>query len=126
MRRPDRGPTPLDGVDVLLADLDGVVYTGPDALPYAVESINRAQQSIRVGYLTNNASRTDAAVASHLTDLGLTVAPEDVVTSPQAAIPEGEDTVEIIEELGNEPHSDDGDAAAPSEVDDEGTDVSPA
>jgi glycerol 3-phosphatase-2 len=86
MRRPDPTPTPLDGVDVLLADLDGVVYTGPDALPYAVESINRAQQTIRVGYLTNNASRTDASVAAHLTELGLSVAPEDVVTSPQAAM----------------------------------------
>ncbi len=85
-RRSDSGPTPLDGVDVLLADLDGVVYTGQNALPYAVESINRAQQSMRVGYLTNNASRTDATVATHLTELGLTVAPEDVVTSPQAAM----------------------------------------
>jgi len=85
-RRAEAAPTPLDGVDLLLADLDGVVYTGPTALPYAVESINRAQKDIRVGYLTNNASRTDAAVASHLTDLGLTVAPEDVVTSPQAAV----------------------------------------
>lgn len=85
-RRPEKGRTPLDGVDVLLADLDGVVYAGPSALPYAVESINRAQQTMRVGYLTNNASRTDATVASHLTDLGLTVEPEDVVTSPQAAM----------------------------------------
>jgi HAD superfamily hydrolase (TIGR01450 family) len=85
-RRTDTGSTPLDGVDLLLADLDGVVYSGPTALPYAVESINRVQQSIRVGYLTNNASRTDATVASHLTELGLTVAPDDVVTSPQAAI----------------------------------------
>lgn len=85
-RRPEQAPTPLDGVDVLLADLDGVVYTGPHAVPHAVESINRAQQRIRVGYLTNNASRTDASVASHLTELGLTVAPEDVVTSPQAAM----------------------------------------
>jgi glycerol-1-phosphatase len=85
-RRSDAAPTPLDGVDLLLADLDGVVYTGPTALPYAVESINRAQQTIRVGYLTNNASRTDASVASHLTELGLRVAPEDVVTSPQAAM----------------------------------------
>jgi glycerol 3-phosphatase-2 len=85
-RRAETRPTPLDGVDLLLADLDGVVYTGPDALPYAVESINRAQQSIRVGYLTNNASRTDATVASHLTELGLTVAPAEVVTSPQAAM----------------------------------------
>ena len=85
-RRSDAASTPLDGVDLLLADLDGVVYTGPAALPYAVESINRAQQTIRVGYLTNNASRTDATVAAHLTDLGLTVAPDDVVTSPQAAM----------------------------------------
>ena len=85
-RRSDSAATPLDGVDVLFADLDGVVYTGPGAIPYAVESINRAQQTIRIGYLTNNASRTDAAVASHLGELGLTVAPEDVVTSPQAAV----------------------------------------
>jgi len=85
-RRADAGATPLDGVDLLLADLDGVVYSGPEALPYAVESINRAQKTIRVGYLTNNASRTDATVASHLAELGLTVAPDDVVTSPQAAV----------------------------------------
>jgi HAD superfamily hydrolase (TIGR01450 family) len=81
-----RGTTPLEGVDLLLADLDGVVYAGAAALPYAVESINRAQRTMRVGYLTNNASRTDATVASHLNELGLTVAPEDVVTSPQAAM----------------------------------------
>jgi len=85
-RRAEAGPTPLDGVDVLLADLDGVVYTGPAALPYAVESINRAQQTMRVGYLTNNASRTDVTVAAHLTELGLLVAADDVVTSPQAAV----------------------------------------
>jgi HAD superfamily hydrolase (TIGR01450 family) len=39
-----------------------------------------------VGYITNNASRTDAAVAEHLSSLGLSVRPEDVVTSPQAAV----------------------------------------
>lgn len=78
--------TPLTGRDVVLADLDGVVYTGPHAIPYAVESLNRAAESIRVGYITNNASRTDASVAGHLSDLGLSVRPEDVVTSPQAAV----------------------------------------
>ncbi|MCC4249743.1 MULTISPECIES: HAD-IIA family hydrolase [Microbacterium] len=80
-------PTPLDGVDVVLADLDGVVYAGPGALPHAVESLNRAaDEGRRLGYITNNASRTDASVAEHLTSLGLRVAPEDVVTSPQAAM----------------------------------------
>ncbi len=78
--------TPLDGIDLVLADLDGVVYTGPDSLPYAVESINRVQESIRVGYITNNASRTADSVAQHLSELGLTVVGDDVVTSPQAAI----------------------------------------
>ena len=78
--------TPLAGIDVVLADLDGVVYAGPHAIPFAVDSLNQAAESIRVGYITNNASRTDASVAGHLTDLGLTVAPSDVVTLPQAAM----------------------------------------
>ncbi|WP_411720992.1 HAD-IIA family hydrolase [Mycetocola sp.] len=78
--------TPLEGVDVLLTDLDGVVYAGAGAIPHAIESLNRAAESIRVGYITNNASRTDASVAAHLTELGLTVAPNEVVTSPQAAV----------------------------------------
>nr|WP_201470186.1 HAD-IIA family hydrolase [Microbacterium hydrocarbonoxydans] len=78
--------TPLDGVDAVLADLDGVVYAGPGALPYAVESLNAAAASVRLGYITNNASRTDASVAEHLTGLGLDVAPADVITSPQAAM----------------------------------------
>lgn len=79
-------PTPLDGVDVVLADLDGVVYAGAGALPHAVPSLNRAAENSRVGYITNNASRTDDSVAEHLTELGLSVAARDVVTSPQAAM----------------------------------------
>lgn len=81
-------PTPLDGVDTVLADLDGVVYAGSGALPHAVDSLNRAAEAgLRLGYITNNASRTDANVAAHLRELGLTrTAPADVVTSPQAAV----------------------------------------
>jgi HAD superfamily hydrolase (TIGR01450 family) len=79
-------PAPLAGVDVVLADLDGVVYAGPGALPYAVESLNLARVDRTIGYITNNASRTDASVAAHLSDLGLDTAPRDVVTSPQAAM----------------------------------------
>ncbi len=79
--------TPLDGVDVVLADLDGVVYAGPKARPHAVESLNRAGETRRLGYITNNASRRDASVAAHLRELGLAATrSEDVVTSPQAAM----------------------------------------
>ncbi len=85
-RRSAEPVTPLDGVDLVLADLDGVVYKGPDAIPHAVESLNAAAETVRVGYITNNASRTDASVATHLSELGLHVQPSDVVTSPQAAV----------------------------------------
>lgn len=79
-------PSPLTGVDLLLFDLDGVVYAGPDPIPFAVESINVAARSIRVGYLTNNASRTASSVADQLSGFGLHAVSDDVVTSPQAAI----------------------------------------
>jgi glycerol-1-phosphatase len=85
-RRTSDPVTPLTGVDLVLADLDGVVYTGPNAIPHAVDSLNSVAETIRVGYITNNASRTDASVAAHLSDLGLHVEPHDVVTSPQAAV----------------------------------------
>ncbi|MDQ1561720.1 MAG: glycerol-phosphatase [Actinomycetota bacterium] len=79
-------PTPLEGIDLVLLDLDGVVYAGPHAIPYAVESINAVAETIRVGYITNIASRTTASVADHLTSLGLRVSENEVVSSPQAAV----------------------------------------
>lgn len=78
--------TPLDGVDLVLADLDGVVYRGAEVIPHAVDSINRAGESRRVGYITNNASRTPESVAEQLAGFGLHVVADDVVTSPQAAV----------------------------------------
>ena len=87
-------PSPLAGIELVLADLDGVVYRGSAALPHAIDSMNRIQAPAKVAYITNNASRTDVSVAAHLTELGLTVAPEDVVTSPQAAVAILKQTVE--------------------------------
>jgi glycerol 3-phosphatase-2 len=87
VRRSRSVATPLDGIDAVLADLDGVVYQGPNAIPFAVESLTRvAQAGTRIGYITNNASRTDFQVAEHLSSFGLDVAANDVVTSPQAAV----------------------------------------
>ncbi|GAA4380803.1 HAD-IIA family hydrolase [Agromyces bauzanensis] len=86
--------TPLEGIDAVFADLDGVVYAGHGAIPHAVESLNRTKTSHPVGYITNNASRNDASVARHLAELGLDVVPDDVVTSPQAAMRLLEERVE--------------------------------
>lgn len=79
------GPSPLEDRELILADLDGVIYRGALAIPHAVEALNRAAGRARVGYLTNNASRTDVAVAAQLNDFGLVAETADIVTSPQAA-----------------------------------------
>ncbi|MGO2141289.1 MAG: HAD-IIA family hydrolase [Leucobacter sp.] len=79
-------PAPIEGREVLLTDLDGVIYRGHGAIAGAVESLNLATERSRVGYVTNNAARTDAAVAAHLTELGLRATAADVITSPQAAV----------------------------------------
>lgn len=69
-----------------LLDLDGVVYVGPDPVPGAPEQLRKAAEAgLRIGYITNNASRPPDAVAEHLRSFGLTVEPGDVVTSAQAA-----------------------------------------
>lgn len=85
-KRTPLGPAPLEGRELLLADLDGVVYRGKQGIPDAVDQLNRAAETMRLGYVTNNASRTDRAVAEQLRGLGLDTRADDVVTSPQAAV----------------------------------------
>ena len=78
---------PLDAAyDVALLDLDGVVYIGGAAIPGAAEALSKAGAAgMRLAYVTNNASRTPAAVAALLSSLGVPAAAQDVVTSAQAA-----------------------------------------
>lgn len=78
--------TPLDRHDVLLADLDGTLYRGPEAMPGAVEAVLAAQaRGVATMYVTNNASRRPADVARHLVELGFPAGEQDVVASSQAA-----------------------------------------
>ncbi|PWJ49253.1 Haloacid Dehalogenase Superfamily Class (subfamily) IIA [Quadrisphaera granulorum] len=84
---PQITPTSLaEAHDLLLFDLDGVVYVGEDAVPGAVEAISRAYDDGRaIGYATNNASRTPQEVAEHLRRLGIPARDEEVTNSSQAA-----------------------------------------
>jgi glycerol 3-phosphatase-2 len=78
--------TIAEAYDVLLFDLDGVVYIGGTAIPGTPEALRRAKQAgAHVAYVTNNASRTPAAVAALLAGMGAPVTEADVVTSAQAA-----------------------------------------
>jgi HAD superfamily hydrolase (TIGR01450 family) len=72
--------------DLVMLDLDGVVYIGPDVVPGAAEQIERVEQAgLHVAFVTNNASRPPATVAEHLRELGVRADAGDVVTSAQAA-----------------------------------------
>ncbi len=72
--------------DVLILDLDGVVYIGPDAVPHAIDALcELAGAGMRLTAATNNASRPAAEVGEHLRRLGLDITDDDVITSAQAA-----------------------------------------
>ena len=77
---------PTQTHDVALLDLDGVVYVGPDAVPGVPAALQSARDAgMQLGFVTNNAARTPAEVATHLTELGVPAEPTDVITSSQAA-----------------------------------------
>jgi glycerol-1-phosphatase len=74
------------GFDLVIFDLDGVVYLGTDPVPGATDAIRAlAASGPSVAYATNNASRGAAEVARLLTALGLPATPEQVITSAGAA-----------------------------------------
>lgn len=77
----------IDNFDSLFLDLDGVVYRGAEAIPGAVEAINKADQmGKKIAYITNNASRTPQAIAEQLNGYGLTVQPEQIIGSAAAGV----------------------------------------
>lgn len=83
----DRLDTALcDRHDLVMLDLDGVVYVGGDAVPGAPEHLARVRErGVRCAFVTNNASRAPDVVAEHLARLGVAAGTDDVVTSAQAA-----------------------------------------
>ncbi|MFI1202848.1 HAD-IIA family hydrolase [Streptomyces sp. NPDC020883] len=85
-RRPDGCRGALSAAyDTALLDLDGVVYTGGEAIEHAVGALTAAHEGgMHLAYVTNNASRTPQAVAGQLAGFGLPATPEDVITSAQA------------------------------------------
>ncbi|MDI4643234.1 HAD-IIA family hydrolase [Rhodoblastus acidophilus] len=79
--------TPIvEAHDLVMFDLDGVVYVGDTAVAGAAGHIDRVREAgCHVAFVTNNASRTPDKVAAKLEGVGVSAAAGDVVTSAQAA-----------------------------------------
>jgi HAD superfamily hydrolase (TIGR01450 family) len=76
----------VDGYDLIILDLDGVVYLGSEPIPGAADAINRLHAEHRaLAYATNNAGRRPEEVAALLVSFGIPAAADEVITSPQAA-----------------------------------------
>jgi len=74
----------IDNYDGLLLDLDGVVYRGKQPIRDAIETIGKLQSKMPIGYVTNNASRTQSQIAEQLRGYGIELEPEQVISSAMA------------------------------------------
>ena len=76
----------VEAHDLVMFDLDGVVYVGDEAVDGVAGRIDRIRETgTHVAFVTNNASRTPDKVAAKLAKVGVTASADDVVTSAQAA-----------------------------------------
>ena len=76
----------VDGYDLVIADLDGVVYLGEQVIPAAVPAFGQLREhGVAVEFATNNASRRADAVAALLSSLGVAADATEVITSAQAS-----------------------------------------
>ncbi|MGI5149266.1 HAD-IIA family hydrolase [Plantactinospora sp. CA-294935] len=76
----------VDGYDLVIFDLDGVVYLVDRPIETAVAAVGRLHAEGKpLAYATNNASRRADEVAALLTGMGLAVRPQEVLTSAAAA-----------------------------------------
>ena len=75
-----------DGYDLVIFDLDGVIYLIDKPIPGAAEAVEKLRSAgTSVAYATNNASRRAADVAALLSGMGVPATPDEVLTSAGAA-----------------------------------------
>ena len=73
--------------DVVLADLDGVIYEGAAAIAGAPEAVKKLQANgTPIGYVTNNSSRRNETIAAQLEGFGVSAQPDDIIGSGLTAV----------------------------------------
>jgi HAD superfamily hydrolase (TIGR01450 family) len=76
----------LGGHDLLLLDLDGVLYVGDQPVEGAAAALTQVRdRGVPVAFVTNNAARTPQVVAEQLRGMGVEASAQEVVTSAMAA-----------------------------------------
>ncbi len=77
----------MSGFDAALVDLDGTVVHGGSLLDGALAGVDALRAAgLDLLFLTNNPTRSPAGWADHLSEPGLSVAPDEVLTSAEATV----------------------------------------
>lgn len=74
------------GVHGVLLDLGGVVYVGDEALPGAIEAVQRLKRAgLPVRYITNTTRRPVSALVEKTARMGLEIAPDELLAPARIA-----------------------------------------
>ncbi len=71
----------------ILIDLDGVLYTGQQAIPGAPQALQKiSSMGLRRRFITNTSTLSRKSLHRKLTKLGFDISLEEIISAPQAAI----------------------------------------
>ena len=78
---------PLSGIKGVLFDLDGVLYIGSRAIEGAIEAVERIRTTgFACRFVTNTSTLSLASLQQKINALGFSVAREEIISAPQAAL----------------------------------------
>ena len=70
----------------LLFDLDGVLYVGKEVIPDAIETVAKLREHFTCRFITNTSTLSLASLQRKINSLGFEIAPEEIISAPQAAL----------------------------------------
>jgi HAD superfamily hydrolase (TIGR01458 family) len=77
----------LSNIKGILFDLDGVLYIGSNAIEGAVEAVQKIRASgLKCRFVTNTSTLSLASLQQKLNVMGFSVAIEEIISAPQAAL----------------------------------------
>jgi 4-nitrophenyl phosphatase len=81
-QHPDQDASPLNNIQAVLCDMDGVLWRGDRAMPGLIEFFSFLREhKIRFVLATNNATRTAAQYAERLAEFGVHVSEAEILPS---------------------------------------------
>jgi len=70
----------------LLFDLDGVLYVGKEVVPGAIETVAKLREQFTCRFITNTSTLSLTSLQRKINSLGFDIAPEEIISAPQAAL----------------------------------------